>query len=82
MLEVLKVENLPVVIAKTQYSFSDKAELIGAPNDFDVVIKEFQIRAGAGFIVAVAGNMLLMPALNKKPAALKMKIDDEGNFNL
>ena len=78
----LNLQNYPVVIAKTQYSFSDKAELIGAPKDFELVIKEFQIRNGAEFIVAVAGNMLLMPALNRKPAALRMKIDDSGKFNL
>lgn len=82
LIEKLNIQNLPVVIAKTQYSFSDKAELLGAPKDFDFVIREFQVRMGAGFIVAIAGNMLLMPALNKKPAALRMIIDENGKFEL
>ncbi len=78
----LGLSHYPVVIAKTQYSFSDVAELLGAPKDFKVTIREFQIRTGAGFIVAIAGKMLLMPALNKTPAAFRMKIDGTGKFNL
>ena len=75
----LKLSNLPIIIAKTQYSFSDNAKLLNAPKDFTLEIKEFQIRNGAGFIVAIAGNMLLMPGLNKTPRAVKMKLNFSDN---
>ena len=68
--------NLPVIIAKTQYSLSDNAKLLGAPNGFEIEIKELQLRSGAGFIVAIAGSMLLMPGLPKVPAGAKMTIDE------
>ena len=74
----LKFDKLPVIIAKTQYSLSDNAKLLGAPKDFEIEIKELQIRSGAGFIVAIAGNMLLMPGLPKVPAGQKMTIDNDG----
>lgn len=71
----LGFDKLPVVIAKTQMSLSDNKNLLGAPKDFEVKIREVQIRAGAGFVVAVAGNILLMPGLPKVPAGLNMKIE-------
>ena len=71
----LGFNKLPVVIAKTQMSLSDNKNLLGAPKDFEVKIREVQIRAGAGFVVAVAGNILLMPGLPKVPAGLNMKIE-------
>ena len=74
----LKFDKLPVIIAKTQYSLSDNAKLLGAPKDFEIEIKELQIRGGAGFIVAIAGSMLLMPGLPKVPAGQKMTIDNDG----
>ncbi|MBQ3214242.1 MAG: formate--tetrahydrofolate ligase [Clostridia bacterium] len=74
----LKFDKLPVIIAKTQYSLSDNAKLLGAPKDFEIEIKELQIRSGAGFIVAIAGSMLLMPGLPKVPAGQKMTIDNKG----
>ena len=70
----LKMQNLPVIIAKTQYSLSDNQKLLGRPEDFEITIKEVQFRGGAGFIVAVAGSMLLMPGLPKVPAGAKMEI--------
>lgn len=70
----LKMQNLPVIIAKTQYSLSDNQKLLGRPEDFEITIKEVQYRAGAGFIVAIAGSMLLMPGLPKVPAGAKMEI--------
>ena len=70
--------DLPVVIAKTQYSFSDKKELIGAPTDFVINITDLEIRSGAGFIVAIAGNMLLMPGLSKHSAYENMQINKTG----
>ena len=78
---VAEVDNLPVVIAKTQYSFSDDAKLLGAPTDFVLHIRDIEYRGGAGFIVAIAGSMLLMPGLSKSPNAERMTIDDSGNID-
>lgn len=77
-IEKLKKDNLPIIIAKTQYSFSDNQTLLGAPKGFELNIRELQLRNGAGFIVAVAGNMLLMPGLSKTPAGEKMHIHEEN----
>ena len=76
----LKLENYPVVIAKTQYSISDNKSLIGRPKDFVITIRGLEIRNGARFIVALAGDMLLMPGLGKNPAAINMKIYDDGKI--
>ena len=73
-------DKLPVIIAKTQYSLSDDAKLLGAPEGFEINIKEIQLRGGAGFIVAIAGSMLLMPGLPKVPAGEKMEIDNEAHI--
>lgn len=80
-LHSLHVEKLPVVIAKTQYSFSDDATLLGAPTGFIVKIRDIEYRGGAGFLVALAGNMLLMPGLSKVPNAVKMTIDAHGKID-
>lgn len=72
----LKLEDYSVIIAKSQYSLSDNGKLLGAPKDFEINIKELQIRNGAKFIVAVAGSMLLMPGLPKVPAGEKMLIEN------
>ncbi len=77
-IESLGYGNLPVIIAKTQYSLSDNQKLLGAPTDFEIDIKELQLRSGAKFIVAVAGSMLLMPGLPKVPAGAKMEIDEHN----
>lgn len=69
-------DKLPVIIAKTQMSLSDNKNLLGAPKDFDITIREVQARAGAGFVVAVAGSILLMPGLPKTPAGLNMEIQN------
>lgn len=74
----LDVNKLPVVIAKTQYSFSDDPKLLGAPSGFSLYIRDIEYRGGAGFIVALAGNMLLMPGLPKKPNAVGMTISEDG----
>lgn len=76
-IEKLGKDKLPIIIAKTQYSFSDNMALIGAPKGFELNIRELQLRNGAGFIVAVAGSMLLMPGLSKTPAGEKMHIHEE-----
>lgn len=73
--------NLPIIIAKTQYSLSDDAKKIGRAKDFSITVKELQLRNGAGFIVAICGTTLLMPGLPKEPAAHKMFIDNEGNIS-
>lgn len=73
-------ESLPVIIAKTQYSLSDKKERIGAPSDFEITIKEILPKTGAGFVVAVAGDMNLMPGLPKTPAAANMTISSDGEI--
>ncbi|MCM1289144.1 MAG: formate--tetrahydrofolate ligase [Corallococcus sp.] len=75
------IAKMPVVIAKTQYSFSDDAELLGAPDGFTLHIRDVEYRGGAGFLVAIAGNMLLMPGLSKIPNAVKMTIDDSGKID-
>lgn len=75
----LKLEHLPVVIAKTQYSFSDNEALIGAPNDFDITIREIRIAKGANFIVCIAGKIMTMPGLPKEPVATKMKITEDND---
>lgn len=71
---------LPVCIAKTQYSFSDDAKVMGAPTDWTLNITEVNLSAGAGFVVAVAGNMMLMPGLGKTPQAQKLDVDEQGRI--
>lgn len=80
-LEIIKklhLSNLPVIIAKTQFSLSDDKSKLGAPQGFDVTVNDIEIRSGAKFLVAVCGSMLLMPGLSKTPAAVNMTIDDKG----
>ncbi|WP_332371323.1 formate--tetrahydrofolate ligase [Lactococcus cremoris] len=73
--------NLPVCMAKTQYSFSDQANLLAAPEGFEVTVRELIPKIGAGFIVALLGNVMTMPGLPKNPAALKMDVTDEGKIS-
>ena len=70
--------NLPICMAKTQYSFSDDAKLLGAPEDFEVTVRNLKVSAGAGFIVALTGNVMTMPGLPKVPSAEKIDIDENG----
>ena len=70
----------PVCIAKTQMSFSSDPKLIGAPVGHTLEITNVQVSAGAGFIVAIAGNMTTMPGLPKSPAAERITVDDNGNI--
>lgn len=72
--------DLPVCIAKTQYSFTDDQKQLGAPSDFIFHIRELVPKIGAGFVVALAGNMMTMPGLPKEPAAVNMTIDDNGKI--
>ncbi|MBT3476743.1 MAG: formate--tetrahydrofolate ligase [Euryarchaeota archaeon] len=72
--------HLPVCMAKTQYSFSHDPGQLGAPVGFTLPVREFRLNAGAGFIVAVLGNMMTMPGLPKRPAALDMDMDENGKL--
>lgn len=74
-------DHLPVCMAKTQYSLSDDPKLLGAPENFTLHIRELVPKLGAGFIVALTGNVLTMPGLPKQPAALKMSIDNQGKIS-
>ncbi len=79
-IESLGFNNLPICIAKTQYSLSDDAAKLGKPKDFNVTVKELKISAGAGFIVVLLGNIMTMPGLPKRPAAENMDIDIDGKI--
>ena len=72
--------NLPICMAKTQYSFSDNAALLGAPRGFKVQVRNLKVSAGAGFIVALTGEIMTMPGLPKVPAAEKIDVDSTGKI--
>ena len=72
--------ELPVCIAKTQYSFSDNAKLTGAPTGFKMNVREVRLSAGAGFVVVICGNIMTMPGLPKHPAAMDIDVDAEGRI--
>ena len=76
--EALGYGNLPVCMAKTQYSFSDDQTLLGRPSGFTITIKNCRIAAGAGFVVVLTGDIMTMPGLPKVPAAEKIDVSDEG----
>ncbi|MBQ9848829.1 MAG: formate--tetrahydrofolate ligase [Clostridia bacterium] len=77
-LEALGFGSLPVCIAKTQYSFSDDPSKLGAPENFEITVKNVKVSAGAGFIVVLTGDILTMPGLPKRPAAEKIDVDENG----
>ncbi len=77
-IEEMGYSNLPVCMAKTQYSFSDDATKLGRPTDFEINIREVYISAGAGFVVAITGAIMTMPGLPKAPAAYGIDVDDKG----
>ena len=77
-IESLGLGHLPVCMAKNQYSLSDDPKALGRPEGFTTTIKEVRISAGAGFIVALTGNVMTMPGLPKKPAAEAIDIDEKG----
>ena len=72
--------GLPICMAKTQYSFSDDASLLGAPKDFTVTVRNLKVSAGAGFIVALTGDIMTMPGLPKVPSAEKIDVDENGRI--
>lgn len=73
-------DKLPVCVAKTQYSFSDDASLLGAPKGFRITVRKLKICSGAGFIVAITGNIMTMPGLPKTPAAESIDLSDDGRI--
>ncbi|AND85899.1 formate--tetrahydrofolate ligase [Clostridium tyrobutyricum] len=79
-LERLGFNNIPVCIAKTQYSLTDDKAKLGRPTDFTITVRQISISAGAGFIVAVTGSIMKMPGLPKVPAAEKIDVDDNGTI--
>ena len=79
-LESLGFSKMPVCIAKTQYSFSDNATLLGAPEGFKISVKKVKVSAGAGFIVVLTGDIMTMPGLPKIPAAEKIDVDEQGKI--
>ena len=74
------LDKLPICMAKTQYSFSDDAALLGAPQDFRITVRDLRLCAGAGFIVALAGDIMTMPGLPKRPAAENIDVDENGRI--
>ena len=79
-LEALGFGNLPICVAKTQYSFSDDQTLLGAPRGFTLTVRNLKVSAGAGFIVALTGDIMTMPGLPKKPAAENIDVDNTGKI--
>ncbi|NCU32442.1 MAG: formate--tetrahydrofolate ligase, partial [Candidatus Moranbacteria bacterium] len=79
--EKIGLGNLPVCIAKTQKSLSDDQYKLGRPENFTVKIREFEVAAGAGFIIPIAGTIMRMPGLPKLPSAEKIDIDKDGNIS-
>ncbi len=80
-LTALGYDKLPICIAKTQYSFSDDMTKLGAPNGFTVTVRNVKISAGAGFIVALTGDIMTMPGLPKSPAAERIDVDENGKIS-
>ena len=79
-LEALGFGNCPICVAKTQYSLTDDPKKLGAPKDFDITVRGVKISAGAGFIVALTGEIMTMPGLPKVPAAVKIDVDENGKI--
>ena len=80
-IEALGKGNLPVCVAKTQYSLSDNPALLGAPRGFTLTVRELRLSAGAGFVVALTGDIMTMPGLPKVPAAYNIDVDSDGNIS-
>ncbi|MBQ5587186.1 MAG: formate--tetrahydrofolate ligase, partial [Selenomonadales bacterium] len=79
-LEAMGFVDTPICMAKTQYSLSDDMTKLGRPSGFKITVSEVRIAAGAGFIVALTGNIMTMPGLPKRPAAERMDIDNNGKI--
>ena len=80
-IEKLDKDKLPICVAKTQYSLSDDPQKLGSPKGFTLTVRDVRLSAGAGFIVALTGDIMTMPGLPKQPAAYKIDVDDDGNVS-
>ena len=80
-LEQLGFGNLPICMAKTQYSFTDDAKSLGAPEGFEIAVKNLKVSAGAGFIVALTGDVMTMPGLPEKPSSENIDVDENGRIS-
>jgi formate--tetrahydrofolate ligase len=80
-IKALGGDKLPVCIAKTQYSLSDNAALLGKPTGFNITVRDLRLSNGAGFVVAYAGDIMTMPGLPKVPAAQKIDVDGNGRIS-
>ncbi|NLB09810.1 MAG: formate--tetrahydrofolate ligase, partial [Clostridiaceae bacterium] len=80
-LNELGFDRLPICMAKTQYSFSDDPVLLGAPKNFTITVRNLKISAGAGFIVALTGEVMTMPGLPKIPSAESIDVADDGKIS-
>ena len=79
-LETLGFGNLPICMAKTQYSLSDDPSLLGRPEGFTVTVRDVYVSAGAGFIVVLTGSVMTMPGLPKNPAAFRIDVAEDGKI--
>ena len=79
-IEGIGFRDLPVCIAKTQYSLSDNPALLGKPKNFKITVRDAKLSSGAGFIVVYTGDIMTMPGLPKAPSALKIDCDNNGNI--
>jgi len=80
-IEAMGYKDLPICMAKTQYSFSDNAKLLKAPTGFEMTVRQIKLSAGAGFVVAISGDIMTMPGLPKTPSSEKIDVDDEGRIS-
>ena len=80
-MEALGFDKMPICMAKTQYSFSDDQTKLGAPKDFRIQVRNIKVSAGAGFLVALTGDIMTMPGLPKVPAAEKIDVDENGRIS-
>lgn len=80
-IEALGFDKIPVCVAKTQYSLSDDPKKLGKPENFEITVRDVKLSAGAGFVVALTGDIMTMPGLPKAPAAMKIDVDNEGNIS-
>ena len=76
--EKMGLGHLPICMAKTQYSFSDDPKKIGAPDNFQMTVRDVRLSAGAGFLYALTGDIMTMPGLGSKPALLNIDLDEQG----
>ena len=79
-LEELGFGDLPICVAKTQYSFTDDQKKLGAPRGFRIEVRNLRVSAGAGFVVALTGNIMTMPGLPKVPSAERIDVTDDGRI--